>query len=355
MIRRVLVVLVLVALLLGLLSFSYASRNISDSLVAVVTSLLEPTTPLTGQAVAFSVESGEGGAQIAEKLAKSGLIRNPTLFRFLLSYYGAGGALKVGHYEVPSGIGPREIIAILINGQVDLVSITIPEGWRAEEIADLVEAKGIARRDEFLSLALTGNVGQMPSSTLLPAGPLEGYLFPDTYVVRKDFGATAFLQLMLLTFGERFSETMRQEAQERGLTVQQVVTLASIIEREAALAQEQPLIAGVLLNRLHDGQPLATDPTIQYALVPPGSKLPADGYWKRDLTVGDLKLASPYNTYEVVGLPPGPIANPGLGAIQAVLHPQESTYRYFVAKPDGSHAFSTTFEQHLRNVALYQR
>ena len=355
MLRRVLVVLVLLMLLLGLLSYSYGTRSISDGVVAMATGLLEPTAPPTGQAIAFSVESGEGGAQIAEKLVRTGLIRNPTLFRFLLSYYGVAGALKVGHYELPSGIGPRDIITILTNGQVDLVSITVPEGWRAEEIADLVEAKGVARRDEFLSLVRAGNADQTLSSVALPIGSLEGYLFPDTYLVRRDFGAKAFLQLMLQTFDERFSKEMRQEAQARGLTVQQVVTLASIVEREAALAQEQPLIAGVLLYRLEDGQPLAADPTIQYALVAYGGKLPGGGYWKRELTVDDLKLASPYNTYQTAGLPPGPIANPGLGALKAVLHPQESNYRYFVAKPDGSHAFSTTFEEHLHNVALYQR
>ncbi|MBI2886257.1 MAG: endolytic transglycosylase MltG [Chloroflexi bacterium] len=345
----------LLVLLLAVPSLVGSSQQVRDRLVEAAVALLEPGAPQGESVIAFTVRPGEGGGEIAARLAQEGLIRNPNLFRFLLSYYGAGGALQAGRYSLPPGLGPREIIQMLMRGQVDLVAVTVPEGWRAEEVADLLEASGIARRTEFLRLVFSTGAGGLPPTLAPPVPVLEGYLFPDTYIVPREHGAEAFLRLMVNTFQERFTPEMLREAQAQGLTVHQAVVLASIVEREAAKPEERPLIAGVLLNRLREGLPLAADPTVQYTLVAPGAPPPAGGYWKAELTADDLRAPSAYNTYVTPGLPPAPIASPGLSALQAVLRPQSSPYRYFVARPDGSHAFAATFEEHLRNVAQYRR
>jgi UPF0755 protein len=181
--------------------------------------------------------------------------------------------------------------------------------------------------------------------------------------VPREYGAEAFILLQLNTFKERFNPRYQEAIRTvststpagRMLTPIEIVTLASIVEREAQVPEERELIAGLFLRRMAFDMPLAADPTIQYALVPPGSPAPFVGYWKRDLLAHDLQVPSPYNTYTRTGLPPGPIANPGLASLAAVLRPAQTNALYFVAKPDGSHAFATTFEEHQANINLYRR
>jgi UPF0755 protein len=187
-----------------------------------------------------------------------------------------------------------------------------------------------------------------------PAGAsLEGYLFPDTYQVSPDVTAADLIQRMLRTFDQRVASQMRQQAAARGLTVHQWVTLASIVEREAVIASERPVIASVYLNRLELGMKLDADPTVQYAL---GYQAQTRSWWKRPLLLEDLEVKSPYNTYKNPGLPPGPIANPGLASLRAVVEAPDTDYYYFVANKqagDGSHVFARTIEEHQRNIARY--
>ncbi|MDH4208981.1 MAG: endolytic transglycosylase MltG, partial [Anaerolineae bacterium] len=181
---------------------------------------------------------------------------------------------------------------------------------------------------------------------------LEGYLFPETYRIPADYDAAAVLDLLLITFGERFSPEMRQAAADKGLTVHEVVTLASIVEREAVLPEERPIIASVYLNRLAQGMYLQSDPTVQYAL---GYQEETDQWWKIPMSLEeDVQVDSPYNTYMYPGLPPGPLCSPGLASIEAVLEPAETPYFFFFSKFDGSHAFAETYEEHLRNQEQYQ-
>lgn len=306
-----------------------------------------------GAPQAFTVKPGDSGAVIASGLVSQGLISNARLFRYLLAFYGAETQVKAGEYRIDGSSGTRSVVRQLIGGGSDrLVSVTIPEGLRAEEIGTLLENAGVASRTEFLQLVFSGDV-KVPNFPL-PAGPLEGALYPDTYNVPPNFGARAMLQMMLETFKDR-SGPVLAKGTAQGLSPQQVLVLASVVEREAALPQERPVLAGVFLNRLAIGMPLGADPTVQYALVAPNTPAPpADGYWKQELTFEDLRSPSPYNTYVVTGLPPAPIANPGLGSIRGVVEPTASKYLYFVARPDHSHALAETFQEHQANVARYQ-
>lgn len=332
------------------------SPSAGDQAIVLAVRWLEPRAAAGGPPITFEIPEGEDASAIAQRLNEEGVIRHPLLFRILILYYDDDRALKSGRYTLPSDSGPFEIVQALKQGRPeDTATVTIPEGLRAEEIAALLEAHGVGAQDEFLQLVLSGKPPGAPRPWLADGvTSLEGYLFPDTYHVPAEYSTEAFLNLMLDGFEAHTPEALRHGGNVHGLTLYQVVTLASIVERETPHTQERPQVAGVFLNRLEQEIPLAADPTIQYALVPAGTVAPADGYWKRGLTVDDLKVASPYNSYVIPGLPPGPIANPGAASIAAVIHPTKSTYLFFVAKPDGSHAFSDTFEEHLRNIAKYQ-
>ncbi|HYU17533.1 MAG TPA: endolytic transglycosylase MltG, partial [Chloroflexota bacterium] len=195
---------------------------------------------------------------------------------------------------------------------------------------------------------------ELPDS--IPAGQsIEGYLFPDTYDIAKDADARKLAQMMVRQFDRKLNPQLRQRAASNGLSVHQVVTLASIVEREAARPAEQPIIASVYLNRLNNNMPLQADPTIQFAVATadPARALEI-GFWKRELTRDDLQVSSAYNTYLVHGLPPGPICSPGLDAVEAVLNPSQTDYYYFVARGDGSHAFARTEAEHRANVERHQ-
>jgi UPF0755 protein len=248
-----------------------------------------------------------------------------------------------------------EIIQVLARGEVKrgLVA-TIPEGWRAEQVADRLESAGLAPREEFLAaVAAPASVPGFDVLGISPPPPrLEGYLFPDTYEVPQAVTGAHAAELMLKTFNQRVGSAVRAPSQA-SLTPQQVVTLASIVEREAKVASERSTIASVYLNRLARGMPLQADPTVQYAIATrDGPTAASYGYW-RDLTEADLQVASAYNTYLHTGLPPGPICNPGEASIRAVLQPAQTDYLYFVATTDGSgtHLFARTLAEHDANVA----
>jgi UPF0755 protein len=248
---------------------------------------------------------------------------------------------------------PSEILDALTAGELT-GTVTVLAGSRAAEIADQLSARGIVKRDEFL--ALVGE-GEFPHDFLTdrPEGAgLEGFLQPGTYQFTPNTPAREVIQRMLDSFGQGYTAEMREQTGRTNLTIFQVVTLASIVEREILRPDERPLVAGVYLNRLSRGMKLQADPTVQYAIAGQSPSVSAGGYWKRSLSDVDLDYSSPYNTYRYEGLPPGPIANPGVPAIAAVLNPTETDYLYFVARPDGTHAFSRSLKEHNENVARYQ-
>jgi UPF0755 protein len=304
--------------------------------------------------VLFAINPGETAATIAPRLQREGLITDAQLFLWLVRYRGVDVHLEAGDYELRPNMTMEEIVDTLQHGRLAEVSVTIPEGRRVEEIAALLEEQGSVDAEVFMALVDAGGFAydflfdrpeDAPSS-------LEGFLFPETYRIPVDYDATQLIDLMLSTFGERFSSQMRQMAADKGMTIYEVVTLASIVEREAVMVEERPIIASVYLNRLEQDMYLQSDPTVQYAL---GYQEETGQWWKIPMSLEeDTQFDSPYNSYLYPGLPPGPICCPGLGSLQAVLEPAQTTYLFFFSRFDGSHAFAETYEEHLRNQELYQ-
>ena len=307
------------------------------------------STPVT-----FRVEPGQSAAQIGEALQRRGLIRSAQVFRLLVEQEGVGGNLAVGEYELSPSMSAREVVAALAGGHVRRgLSVTVPEGWRAEEIAWKLNAIAPGAGDEYLTAVY--DTEDFPAELGVPLGAsLEGFLFPDTYEWRPQDGARPLVARMVNEFLRRFDAPRREQAAARGLSVRDATILASIVEREAMLAEERPLIAGVYYNRLALDMPLQADPTVQYALAEPRVPAPGDALWKRALSVTDLDAASPYNTYRNRGLPAGPICNPGLGSLDAVAQPANTDAVYFVARSDGSHVFARTLDEHLANIRREQ-
>jgi UPF0755 protein len=237
---------------------------------------------------------------------------------------------------------PREILEALTSGMAVLYVVTIPEGYRITEIADLLEAKGLVDKTDFIEATRNR---ELLESLNIPSGSLEGYMYPETYKFSKAGGARRIVQTLLDTFKERVLQPERvQQAEAMQFTFHEIVTLASLIEKETGLGKERKLISSVFHNRLAKKMRLQTDPTVIYAMID------FDGNIRKK----DLSIDSPYNTYKYFGLPPGPIASPGLESIQAALEPEESDFLYFVSRKDGSHQFSTNYKDHIRAVRKYQ-
>ncbi len=302
--------------------------------------LSEPVSSSPHPQVVF-IPPGTPVKEVARLLEERGLIRNRYVFLLEAWRMGVLYDLKAGEYELSPHLSPREIIEILYEGRVITHIITIPEGANVWEVARLLAKSGLVSREEFLDKALNPEVAQALG---IPGPSVEGFLFPDTYYFVKGMGVEEILRRMV----ERFWEIWRKyedRAREMGVSVYEVVILASIVEKEAVLAREKPLIAAVYWNRLKRGMPLQADPTVRYALRRFRGKL----YYKH------LRIKSPYNTYRYPGLPPTPIANPGEESLKAVLYPADVPYLYFVSKGDGSHHFSRTYREHLRAVRKYRR
>jgi UPF0755 protein len=305
--------------------------------------------------VSFAVRPGSTAAAVGADLQRAGLIRSTTAFRMQVELRDAGSHIAVGEYQLRQNMTIAEILDALTAGPTRKSTlVTIPEGWRSEEVAQYLETRGIVNAASFLEAV----AGKDPSIDIpIPAGAtsFEGYLFPDTY----DFGRNPTNQSVLTTFLTEFSRRttalrtngiVAARATESAASLHRVITLASIVEREAIEPDERARIAAVFDNRLARGMPLQADPTVQYARIP-FPAVSVSGYWKADLSVADLRLDSPYNTYLVRGLPPGPICNPGLASIEAAAYPADESSLYFVAKGDGSHLFAQTLDEHNRNVA----
>jgi UPF0755 protein len=295
------------------------------------------------------VDQGDSAATIGRKLEQSGVIDSARLFRVLASLMGVGAKLEAGDYEFHKGESAMVAVQRISQGITASRIVTVPEGLRAEEIGALLERNGVVSAGDFRN-ALAGQYTASFLETLPPGSGLEGFLFPATYGLPTQIAPHQIVQQLVAAFDERYRAQIQPLLAASNLSLHDAVTLAAIVEREAQLPEERPIIASVFLNRLAAGMPLQADPTVQYALGSDPASAAQFGYWKRDLTLADLAIDSPYNTYVHAGLPPGPIANPGLDSILAVLKPAQTGYLYFVARPNGSHAFAATLEEHQRNV-----
>jgi UPF0755 protein len=305
--------------------------------------------------VAFVVEAGQPASTIANNLYTTGLIRDETLFLRYVRYYGLDQQLEAGTYELSATQTIPEVAIVLTDAVPQEIEIRLTEGWRREQMAaeiDQLQQLPFSGA-EFLTLTQPGTVlaANFTFGGELPAGAsLEGFLFPDTYRLPKDATASDLVMRMLGTFDDRFTSQMRTDAAMQGLSVYDVVTLASIVEREAVVAEERPTIASVYLNRVTIGMRLEADPTVQYGM---GYQVETGQWWNLNLTQDDYTNAvSPYNTYLNEGLPPGPIASPSLSSMLAVIYPNQTDYYFFRAACDGSgrHIFATTFEEHVANA-----
>ncbi len=290
------------------------------------------------------ISPGAGSNAIGRLLVQSGVVRDEWTFRLAVYLTGTARELKAGEYRFAGAMSAKEVARKLAHGDVFLRPITFPEGLTIKEMARLFESRGFGTAATFVDAA-------KDPSAIRPLDPkaddLEGYLFPETYNLARRASAASLVSQMTSRFNAVFDAALRAEAQAQGRTIREVMTLASLVEKETARAEERPIVAAVYLNRLRIGMGLQCDPTVIYALERAGKY---DG----NLTRENLRFDSPYNTYRYAGLPPGPIAAPGRSSIEAVLRPAKVDYLYFVSRNDGTHVFATTLAEHNRNVRQWQ-
>jgi UPF0755 protein len=292
----------------------------------------------------IEIPAGTGTRAIGRQLVGAGVVSDELTFRIALWATGDARRLKAGEYRFDRPMSAREVLGKIARGEVDLVPITFREGLTIAEMAAHVEAQGLGEAAAFRQAAGAANL----VSDLDPqATDLEGYLFPDTYSVSRHVSPDELVGVMVNRFRRALTPEITQAASRRGLSLRALVTLASIVEKETGTPGERPLVAAVYANRLKLGMGLQCDPTVIYALLRAGKY---DGNLRRD----DLMFDSPYNTYRYAGLPPGPIAAPGLKSLEAAAMPADVDYLYFVSRNDGTHAFSRTLDEHNRNVQRFQ-
>lgn len=307
-------------------------------------------TPLDaqGQASAFEVSLGEPVYSISLRLEEGHFIANADAFRTYLIYTGLDTGVRAGKYQLSPSMNAVQIAHAFQNMVPDEVQFNILPGWRAEEIAAALPTSGLSvTPDAFIQQVSNPPAGLLPSD-LPKVYSLEGFLMPGQYQLKRNISADALVATFLKQFEQSVPPAIRQKFTQHGLNLDQAVILASIIQREAIVTDEQPTIASVFYNRLGQGMKLESDPTVQYAV---GYDITHQTWWTNPLSQNDLQVNSRYNTYIYPGLPPGPISNPSLDALQAVADPAQTGYYYFRAKCDGSgrHVFSVTYQEHLQN------
>ena len=302
---------------------------------------LTPAPALEAGPLVIEIPAHEGLVHIADRLAQAGVIRSRPAFLGLVVVRGSMRRLKAGEYEIPRDASMLDVLDLLESGRVRQHVVLHPEGATVSELARALETERLATADDVVKAA----AGDKLRHALGVEGPsLEGYLFPDTYQFVRGMSVDEMLTRMVQRMRAKLTPEVQARAKERGLSVHQLLTLASIIEREAVDPSEQKLISAVFWNRLRLDMPLQADPTVQYAMAKE----------RRALTRADLASDHPYNTYVHRGLPPGPIASPGVRAIEAALDPAPVKYLYFVARDDRRHSFSTTVAEHNAAVARYR-
>ncbi len=315
--KRIITVVVILAIL-GIISLFWWQRG------------LLPADKSNKTPKIFIIKNGEGVREIANNLKTQGLIRDPIVFFLLTKEKGLDNKIQAGDFRLNPSMSALEIATALTHGTLD-IWVTIPEGVRADEIADLLKAK-IPTFDESWRKLLEEN---------------EGYLFPDTYLIPRDANADLVIGLLKNNFNQKY-ETL--DAANTNLTKEEIVTIASLIEREARFDKDRQLIASVILNRFNIGMKLDIDATVQYAL---GYQTDEKRWWKKNLTSDDLKINSPYNTYENAGLPPTPISNPGAASLNAVINPAKTNYLFYMTDKNGVNHYAENIEEQNANIKKY--
>lgn len=302
------------------------------------------TTPVAeeaGRSVEITVEQGQSFRSVADRLLEEELIEHPLKFRILGAYQKATTKIKAGEYRISGTMTPKQILGQLSEGRVVLHPLTVAEGLNIYQVAENAERADLCTAQEFTDAATDPDLAE---SLDIAAENVEGYLFPETYFFARPVTAEGMIRAMVGRFRSVFSEKWEKRAEKLGFSVHEIVTLASIIEKETAVEGERKIVSSVFHNRLEKGMRLETDPTVIYGIKD------FDG----NLTRKDLREPTPYNTYTNFGLPPGPIANPGEASIEAALYPADTDFIFFVAKPDKTHHFSTNLKEHNRAVRKYQ-
>lgn len=334
--KKILLTVALAALLLGGIGAYGVSRLYEGA--------DEPYRGYGGAEVFVDIAPGTTTAGIGRQLAEAGVVEDQRTFRVALWRSGRDRLLQAGEYRFTESASALDVIDVLARGQVHLRTVTFPEGLTRWEMAEVFGRSEFGVDEEFLAASERADLVEDldPDAT-----DLEGYLFPETYALPRGATADDLVEAMLAQFRRTFDDALLAQAAEQEMTVRQVVTLASLIQRETGRDDERPIVSAVYTNRLHRRMPLQCDPTVIYALQ-------LDGLYDGNLTRDNLRYDSPYNTYVYPGLPPGPIAAPGAADLRAALAPADVSYVYFVSRNDGSHVFADTLREHNRNVREYQ-
>ena len=293
-----------------------------------------------GVPVYFTVRPGMSVSEIGKELYERGIIDSEMKFWWTAKLNGFENKVKSGTFAMQTGMTPRDALETLVYGNTVTIRFTIPEGFSVRDIAQRLDDEGLVKADAFISLAKTYRPYPYVEEHENVRYAVEGFLFPDTYEINGEFDAARIMQMMAENFDRRLTKEMRDRAREMDLSIYELVTLASLVEKEAYHEEDRPIIAQIFLKRLRLGMPLQADPTVQYLLDAP----------KEDLLYRDTEIESPYNTYQNVGLPPGPIASPGTASLMAVLHPADTNYLYFVADRNGNNYYATNYADHLALV-----
>lgn len=335
-----------IMLLLVLMALAVGGHLIYTRLPDAINDLaLDKTRTETSprQDVVVTIPKGASLSEVGEILQSNNIVSSKLIFKLVAMIRGEQRSVKAGDYQLKTSSDAGEVLDLLISGKTLVYAVTIPEGYNIFQVADLLEQKGLATRKEVLSASQE----EMFLKELgIETCSLEGVLFPDTYFIRpsEKGSAKSIIRKMVNRFREVYDLNVREVAQRNGWSLAQVITLASLIEKEAK-ANEHALVSAVFHNRLRRNMRLQSDPTVIYGIKPMGAKI----------TRSDLDRKHPYNTYQISGLPPGPIANPGKDSLVAAVNPADVDYLYFVSKNDGTHQFSTNLADHNRWVNLYQR
>ncbi|MBR2594213.1 MAG: endolytic transglycosylase MltG [Firmicutes bacterium] len=308
----------------------------------------EQTGPNYSDVSRITVSEGDSTADIAKNLKDEGLINSELMFRFKSRFGGYDGTYKFGVYNIPSGLSDEEIMLLLQRGNSENRSITIPEGYTIEQIANYLDSEGICTHDEFINQVQNGTynyefLNGVPDNVTYK---LEGFLYPDTYYIAEEANAEYVINVMLEQFDNIYQNQLKDKLKDSGKSVYEAVTVASIIEKEVLLDEERPIVASVIYNRLNQGMPLQIDATVIYAI----------GMHTDNLTVNQLQYDSPYNTYVYEGLPLGPISNPRLASIEAAIEPAETNYLYYVLESasGSNHVFCEDYDSFIAAKSAYK-
>ncbi|MCL5093881.1 MAG: endolytic transglycosylase MltG [Patescibacteria group bacterium] len=332
-IKNVLIYLIFGAVVLSSVSLFVFSRN------------LKQPASRKDEVVVFEIKSGQGVREITKSLEEKSLLKHPTTFLIYLKYAGLNSKIKAGVYSLNKNMNILQVAEALTQGKVSTSRITIPEGWKISEIADYLEKNQVVSKNDFLKAANGNYLYDFLKDKPVDAS-LEGYLFPDTYFLSANPSGQTIVEKMLDNFNKKFNQELRDKAASKGYTVHEVLTIASVLEKEVRTDSDRAIVAGILYKRMANDMLLEVDSTINFIT---GKNDP-------QASEEDLLIDSPYNTYKYKGLPPGPIGNPGLSAIQAALNPVETDYWYYLNRQDTKETiFSRTFEEHLANKEKYLR